>query len=459
MTIRKVVILGAGVSGLVLAWYLKSRYQDEIEITIVEKNENVGGLIRTIEQDGFLFEQGPRSCRPFGAGVETLKLVEELDLQDQVILGDSVSHKRYLWLDQKFQQIPSSIGSFLFSPFLRDGIKALLRDWRAPKGDGCDESIYEFTTRRFGKEIAEKLIDPFVSGIYAGNIYKLSMKSCFSKLFQMEKEYGSIVRGVFKRKKKEEQSPFIKKVQRSSLFSFKEGMCTLTRALAQKVDAQILLSQRATHIQPHPDHVEITLSDGHLLKADHLFFTIPATPLSTLMQPHCPELGGLLQSIPATSLAVVNFGYRKPVLKENGFGYLIPSKENEEILGVVWDSCVFPEQNRDPDETRLTVMVGGDHMSNFGAYSKHDFVDIAQRAIKKHLDIRESPDSIAFHSVNDAIPQYPVGHTKTVEAIEQLLNKKFPRISILGNSYYGVSVNDCIATAKIFSAHSMIVSN
>lgn len=463
-TKKQFVIVGAGISGLSLGWYLKKRFQEEIELTILDSQSRCGGWIETVQHNGFLFEIGPRSCRPYGNGIETLKLIESLGLQNELIFASPEASRRYIFSDQKLSQLPASLWSLAFSPFSTTLIKALWRDWRAKKIEvGIDESIADFATRRLGRNIADMFFDPLVSGIYAGDISKLSMKSCFPILYDWEQNHGSLLGGAFAKRDKSKHadaSAFVQCSQKKGLFSLRKGMESLIAALTEKLCDSIRLSSKVTGIefqggrqleQKRTAHkANILLEDGQAILADHIFMAIPPAALGTLMQPHHPALAQELNAIPSVSVGIVNIGFSQKVLDLKGFGYLIPSKEKEEILGVVWDSCAFPSQNQTASETRLTVMIGEPHLPQSADHSILE--KIALRAIAKHLHILQKPDSISVKIAKKAIPQYHVGHSQRLQSIEEGLLQFPTPISLLGNGFYGVAVNDCIARAQAIAA-------
>jgi oxygen-dependent protoporphyrinogen oxidase len=449
MNKRQLVILGAGISGLSLAWFLQKNYGDQIDVTLLEKSNRVGGWIQTIQKDGFLFELGPHSCRANNLGHSTLELIEELGLQDQVITAHASAHKRFLYTNQRLQALPSSLLSCIFSPLMRGVPAALFRDWRTPCGTGEDEAIYAFISRRFGHEIAEQFMDPLVSGIYAGDIRKLSIQSCFPQLLQWEQKYGNVLHGMFSKKPHANAgSDFIQAVQKHAIFSFKEGMETLPLALANSLGKSVKKSSAVKSLRLFPKQVLVELENGEILQADHLFSTISANSLSQLISQDHPELATKLNTITSTSVAVVNLGYHQNVLKQQGFGHLVPSKEGEDVLGVIWDSSVFPQQNSNQSQTRLTVMLGGAHKPHLCLESENQIYERAVKAVKKHLNISLSPDVYHVSIARDAIPQYEVGHQARVSGIMQELQRGFPRLTCLGSSYHGVSINDCIAHAR-----------
>ncbi len=441
---QRIIVIGAGITGLATAWYLKKRFGGEAQVTVLEQSHRAGGWIQTSFREGFLFEQGPRSCRPKGKGFYTLKLIEELGLQDEVIPGSPQAHRRYLYRGGQLRQM--GLFSLLFSPGV---LKACLNDWRAPKGDGHDESIYEFASRRFSPAIAEEYFDPLCSGIYAGDIRKLSLKSCFPFLHQWEQEHGSVIKGslAHRPQKLDGVSDFIKKMQQSALFSFKKGMQTLTDALAAQLDIEYNASiKRICFDLPT---VSVKTLDGKKWECDYLISALPGRKLAPLLP--FPEVSALLESIPSVSLAVVNLGYRRQLLKKQGFGYLIPSKEKQNNLGVVWDSCIFPEQNR-PDETRLTVMIGGE-------MKDEEILRVALDSVSKQMNIKHLPDSYEIKLAKYAIPQYLLNHTENILKIEgELASRKLP-FSLLGSSLYGVAINDCIAKAYHFVQATSLQKN
>jgi protoporphyrinogen/coproporphyrinogen III oxidase len=448
---KHIVILGAGISGLSLAWFLKKRMGKKISVTLLEKSMRAGGWIHTIESRGFLFEQGPRSCRSQGTGIETLKLIEELGLQQQVIVADSAARKRFLYHDQKLKPLPRGPLSFLLSPLTRGFLKTLWREWRVPPSSASDETIYDFVVRRLSPEIAEKLIDPLTSGIYAGDIRHLSIRSCYPMLYNLEQEEGSLLKGMLKkaRQKEEPQSPFIKAIRKHSLFSLKQGMETLTRELAKRLEYDILLNCEVKALHFFDDAIEVEADHGRIFRADHVFAALPAQALAPLIRPHHEVLHEKIDEITHTSVAVVNLGWKDNVLKHKGFGYLIPSNQREEIMGVVWDSSVFPQHNQQPEETRLTVMIGGAHMSNFASYTEQDFIDKALEAMSRHLQIDQKPDTISFKRAQNAIPQYHLGHADRVDWIHKQLPLLSHRMTLIGSSWHGVSINDCIAQSRL----------
>jgi oxygen-dependent protoporphyrinogen oxidase len=448
------VILGAGISGLSLAWFLRKRYGDSIQLTIIESSLRPGGWIESRHQDGFLFEQGPRSCRPYGNGVETLRLIEDLGLQSQVIHASKAAYRRYLFLNGSLKALPTGPFSLFYNRFTPALLKAFWKDWRAPKGNG-DETIAQFAERRLGKHAAELFFDPLIAGIYAGDMKKLSIVSCFPKLWEWEQQHGSLLKGAFSRGSQKEQnySPWVADTKKKGLFTLQDGMETLTTTLGNHFQKNLRLGQKAIGLSFHSGKALVSLSDESSIAADHLYSTITPSALAALLTPSSPVLACLIGSIPSVSVGLVNIGYDKLLLPHSGFGHLIPSKEQEDILGMVWDSSAFPSQNRHPEQTRLTVMIGHSHLPTEVSEREHILKNTALRAVEKQLKIFQNPTSISVKIAHQAIPQYYVGHEERLKHIENELNKLPAPVSLLGNGFYGVAVNDCIARARIISEY------
>lgn len=446
----RVVIAGAGISGLALGWYLKKALGGAIDLTILDGSSRSGGWIRTDFDKGFLFEAGPRSCRTKGAGRATLELVESLGLQEEVIVASEAAKRRYIYYKGKLQPLPDGIVSFLASPLMKGMVRALWRDWRAERGSGEDETVADFFGRRLGVPITERLIDPLVSGIFAGDIGSLSVRSCFPDIYRKEQEHGSLILGMLKGKKKNEPaSPFVEQMSRSPIFSFKNGMETLIYALQADLKEHIRLSDKAAEILQAGDGLNVITDKGESYPADRIYLALPAHAASELVRGISREASGLMSAIPSASVAVVNMGWNTRMLDREGFGYLIPRSEKEDILGVVWDSSAFPQQNAHPGQTRLTVMLGGICHPDMCSQPSEYLTETALKAVRNHLGISIPPESVRVTVAHEAIPQYMVGHSDKVDKIEKALEKDFrSRVCLVGSPWRGVAVNECILDAN-----------
>jgi oxygen-dependent protoporphyrinogen oxidase len=449
---KKIVIIGAGISGLALGLELKKLGCRDAELTILEREQRPGGYLHTLQVAGMLFEQGPRSFRPEGNGRATLELVEELGLQEQLLFAAPEAYQRYIYTDKKLRPVPTSWSTFWHSPYRPMLLKALWRDlWTSRRNaHDSEESILEFAERRLGKDSAEQLFDPMVSGIYGGDIGKLSMKACFPALYDWEQQHGSLWRGALfgRRQQPTHASPLVKSAIEQGLFTFKPGAETLAQAMADKLRPSLRLGCAVNSIDGRGKQAVIALETGEKLSADALFLALPPHRLAPLLRTYHPEIAALCEQIPAATLGIVSLGYRASLLKKQGFGYLIPSGEGKPILGVVWDSSAFPQQNSSPNETRLTVMLGGRHFPNVAQSSPDELIALAREGIADQMGLVAEPDVACAKIATEAIPQYHVGHCTVVEQLEAALRCFSPSVSILGNGFHGIAVNDCIYHAK-----------
>lgn len=334
----KIAIVGGGIQGLTAAWALHKEH----EITLFERKDRLGGWIETIDKKGFLFERGPRGFRPHPA---TLRLCEEIGLKP--ISANTSAKKRYLLLEGKL----CKVSPWMLLPYAPQ----LIREIRCAPKEG-DESIGTFFERRMGRKFTETFIDPLVTGILGGNLWELSLTANFPKLKEWEQIHGSIVRGYMASKKSD-----------STLLSFEGGMGKLVSALTDKLQGKIQI------------HLSREMSD--------------VKGFDRIIYAHATE------AIPHLTMTTVNMGWHSLKLSLEAFGYLIPSKEKEQILGVTFDSAIFPSSN-----TRLCVMIRGEPVNA---------PEIAREALERHLGIKAPPDVVDVHVARNAIPQHLVGQVFT----------------------------------------------
>jgi len=399
---KKVVILGAGISGLAVAWFLKKKYNNRLALTIYEKSARVGGWIRTNQHQGFLFEEGPRGFRPTGKGKATIELIQELGLENELVSASTGARKRYISLGGKLH--PFSLG-FL----LRQGaIGAALHDLFTPATVAEDETIENFICRRFNRQLADTLFDPLTKGIFGGDCRTLSMRSCLPRLWKLEQQKGSVLRGAFR-------ALF---TSHARVHSFKEGMEILPKVLAKKLDIPILFSKKVHSLEE--------------IEADYVISAIPTSSLSPLTHQVDP--------LEYATLSTINFGWNKKVLDRRGYGFLVPSIEQGEILGMSWDSEIFPTHNRG-EQTRICVMIGGN-------LPEEQLYDIAVKSLYLYLKITVEPIACSIHRAQSAIPQYSLYYHQRIENFKKGLPS---RVYAIGNCFDGVGVNECIFNAKKFA--------
>jgi oxygen-dependent protoporphyrinogen oxidase len=439
---KRVIILGAGISGLSTAWYL-NRTGLPLEITILEKSSRAGGWLHTDHTTGFHFEKGPRTFK-VDKCPHTMSLISELNLQKEVIWSEARPHHRYLWHDGELHRFPTNPISFLLSPITKGFVRALFTEWRRPSKAG-DETVWEFALRRFNYDVARLFFDPLVVGIFGGDIRKISVKSCFPTMKSWEEKYGSITKGFiaqFQEKRcQSKYSQDVEGVPLSAIFSFRCGIEQLPQSILNQTPAVIHYNSEAKELFIEQDKITVKTDQG-AYDADFLFCALPVKQTGQLFEKYVPQTSKELLRIHSEGISVINFGYNSNVLPVQGFGYLTPTYAHEDILGVVFDSSVFSEHNRSSNETRLTIK-----LEETGR-SEETYIDAALRGIRRHLGISQIPKAISFKRASLAIPQYGVGHLEKMIEMKNCFRQKLPRCHLVGNYLNGVSVNMCIARAK-----------
>ena len=431
---KAAIILGGGISGLSLAFYLRKNGYTK-EICILEKSVRAGGWLESQMEQGFFFEKGPRTFR-VSRSESLLTLIHDLHLERELLFSSEGVSSKYLFYNQKLQKVPSNPFSFLTSKLTRPLLFSLFREWKTPKNLD-DESIHAFISRRFAPEVADSLFDAITTGIYGSDSKTLSISSCFPMLKKWEREYGSITKGLFLHKKKKSVYPY----KPSHLFTLKSGVSSLINSLEKEAKADIITRQEGKRLA-YKDGRFLVETEDAFYEAEDLFSAVPAPALAKMLYKDHKELSLLLEGIPYTDLSCVHFGYRKKVLPVSGFGYLVPSKEKEDILGVVFDSEVFSQQSSSKMETRLTLMLSDKGLPSEKLYQ------LCAASLHKHLGISEFPDYTSLTECIGAIPKYLVGHQEKINDIQKIFVKEIPKLNILGNYLSGASVNDSIALAR-----------
>ncbi|XP_063172883.1 protoporphyrinogen oxidase [Candoia aspera] len=462
----RVAVLGGGVSGLAACYYL-ARSRLVSKVILLEGSQRLGGWIHsTRTEDGAVFEHGPRGIRPAGiVGRNTLLMVSGLGLEADVlpVPGDHpASRNRYLYVGGALHKLPSGISGIFQTvpPFSKPLVWSGLKELMAPRGTEPDETIHAFVARRFGQETADIAMDCLCRGVFAGDCRALSVRSCFPALFLAERTHGSVIWGMaFARTKK---SPvdcrLIRQAQegRWSQWSLRGGLQSLPEALAsfsRDQGVEIHCNALVKRLERTASGSwQIALQDG-TVEADHMISALPAKALADLLPAAAEPLIRNLLAIQAVSVAVVNLQYENTQLPVTGFGHLVPSFEDCPLLGIVYDSVAFPEQDgRRGSTTRLTVMLGGawftSSLGDPDTVPHTELLSRAQKAVKQHLGISTEPARSIVKVHKACIPQYTLGHWKHIESTAFHLKQQSLPLSLVGASYAGVSVNECIFSAQ-----------
>lgn len=434
---KKICILGAGIAGLTVAYELSKHH----DVVLIEKKKDVGGWIETDDQSAFFFEKGPRTF-PTRRSKALLELALELGLEEELIPTAPNAKKRYLLHQGKLHLAPTNPLSLITSPLTKGLLTHLLfKEWRIPTVHE-DETIWEFAQRRLGNRTADLLFDPLAKGIFGGDAKALSVEACFPFLKELERESGSLIKGMLKGKKRHHRLPSA--LEKSSLFTFRSGVKTLVRALKDQIAGEVALEESVLRLVSAGGKWEV-VTNRRRLSADLLISALPAFETGSLFQSIDAPLSVALRSIPYEGLTLVHVGFEKSVLKKEGFGYLVPSCENQCALGVIFDSSIFPQHNRRHPETRMTLIFPE------GLESVEEAVF---ETLQEHLQIHDRPTFLQISKVSQAIPQYRLGHVEMIRGLKQRLQENFPGCFLVGSYMHGVSVNDCIDRARLVTKHA-----
>ncbi len=444
---KRIAIIGGGISGLSLACLLVSGKPD-LDVAVLEADNRAGGKIWTDKADGFLCEKGPNGF--LDNKPKTLELCSSLGIEP--VRSNENSKKRFLFSDARLKELPVSPPAFLKSDVLSWGGKLrILLELIAKKGPE-DETVAEFIIRRLGKEALDKLIDPMCSGIYAGDPYTMSIKNCFPRIKELEQEYGSLIKALIKirRQKKLErssqagkESSGVSTAPGGTLTSFYNGAQTMSDALSEKLGGRLKLGVSVHGIFKNNGSYRISTSQNDV-DADIVVLASPAYASSAIVKDLDSEMSKALSHIPYPHVSVVCFGYRKDHLTHalNGFGFLVPHTEQRRILGTLWDSSIFP--NRAPEgHVLLRTMIGGARSPEMAAFEDDKLVDIVFKELKPVLGLKSDPELVKIYRWDRAIPQYVLGHSNILGIIDKRL-ERYPGLYLTGNSYRGIGINDCI---------------
>ena len=441
---NRVGIIGGGISGLCVAHRLRKA---GVDLTLFESGTCVGGNIKTEIRDGFLFEHGPNSTM---ASRELLDLIDELGLTDEIARSDPNSKNRYIVRDGKLIALPSGpVGFISTGVFSARSKLGLLKEPFIRTAAAKDESVTAFFERRLGREIVDYAVDPFVSGIYAGDPEKLAIRHAFPRLYELEKTHGSLLKGMlFAPRDKSARLP--KGTPRS--LTFGRGMQTLSDALAGELDGCIRLNTSVLGFRRVDNgQFEIVSSFGAEL-FDAIVICTPAHAAARLVESLDAQTSNQLANIYYPPVAVVFTGFRHDDVRSDpaGFGFLVPDVERRRILGSLWTSSIF--ENRAPAGYHLfTTFIGGSRNPELCGETGNGLLKIAVEELDSILGIDGDPVFTFVKKWEKAIPQYNIGYESVIDVV-QGFEKNNPGIFFCSNYYKGIAVGDCVKNALAAAA-------
>lgn len=458
------LIVGAGISGLSLAHALhrKTNGTSPPEVMVTESQNRVGGNITTGSQGEFLWEEGPNSFAPTP---ELLELAVDVGLKEELILADR-QLPRYVYWNRQLHPVPMSPPALLSSQLLSPTgkLRALvgaLGFVPPPVGshfsrqDG-EETVTQFFDRHLGSEVRRRLVQPFVSGVYAGDPDRLAARSAFARVVDMEARGGGLLAGALLSRKTQKRSapdPRIPKTRPGELGSFRGGLQVLPETLATQLGDRIRLNWTLDRFYPSENQTYIaefsTPEGDRRLEARTLALMTPAHVSARLLKPLQSQMAEALAEIPYPPVACVVLAYPKSALKGDlrGFGNLIPRNQGIRTLGTIWTSSLFP--GRAPEGWQvLSNYIGGATDPEIGEMDEEKIVEAVHRDLRQIFLAEDvSPKVLAVHLWRRAIPQYTLGHQDRLDRIEAGL-RSLPGLYLCSNYIDGVAVGDCVRRSR-----------
>jgi len=479
LLMKPVAIIGAGITGLTAAFYLKRK---GVPVTVYEAGTRAGGVIQSIRKDGFLAEAGPNTILETSSKIA--QLIRDAGLESRRLNSDPKAEARYVVRYRRPIAMPSSQLGIFASELLSAKAKfALLREpFVPPRRDGKEESIAEFVVRRLNREFLDQMIDALVAGIYAGDPHKLSVQHAFPRLAELEARYGSLIKGqMFGARERRRRGEISK--DRAPKFSFDEGLQVLPDALAAQLGDSLKLSAAVTRLTQTSDGWRVTFSEGRVPRVSNSESEIRDSQSSSLRNfeaehgaviycgtahklaeleiiydraalPRSPEIEAAQQRRPTEIFSEIRYppvasvvlGFRREDVAHScqGYGMLIPKIEGFKILGTIFSSALFP--NRAPaGYLTLTSYVGGERYPELATLSPEKLVGLVCEDLCVLLGVKGQP--VFQHCVlyPKAIPQYNLGYGR----FKQLMNEiedKARGLFFAGHFRDGVSLGDSMVS-------------
>jgi oxygen-dependent protoporphyrinogen oxidase len=463
-----IAVIGAGVAGLAAALRIheeNKRRDSPIKFRVFDESLKTGGTIETVKRDGFLIDRGPDSF--ISENKETYGFIKSIGLHDELIGTSEKNRRSFIIFKKKLCPVPE--GFYLIAPVkmlpilasplitIPGKLRMAMELFMPRRSDTGDESVASFVSRRFGKELFEKMAQPMVSGVYSGDPEALSAQTILQRFHVLEEKYGSVIRGLQERTKKR-RDPLEASGPRYSLFlSFRNGMSSLTERMTGLLPEDTV--QRGVSVTEifltSQGEWTIVLEDGKTMKAAQVLIATPAYRAAILLKNIAPGLSEDLSTIQYESVATIQLGYKRNSIghKLNGFGFVAPKFENLPMIGCSFSSVKFA--GRAPsDSSLLRVFVGGAFGRRFLELDDKKLVDCVKKDLNKLLMIKGEPVLTDVARFSKSMPQYRVNHKKLIDYIQQKSND-IQGLYLTGSAYRGVGISSCISDS-ILTADGMI---
>jgi oxygen-dependent protoporphyrinogen oxidase len=460
---KRIAIVGGGISGLAAAFALEERRRDgeSLEYAVYESGPRFGGVLATEQVGGCLVEAGPDSFlteKPWAAD-----LCRRLGIEDQLIGSNDRHRKTYILVKGKLTPLPDGLMfmvptrlapallSTLFSPATK---LRMIREWRfAPRGSRSDESVAALVERHYGAEMVERLADPLLSGVYGGEAAQLSVRAVLPRFLEMESKYGSLGRGMLaahKNKNSAQPAPPI-------FTSLKGGMQQLVEALVEGLPDGILRANSPVQAVQKQGRGWVVSAGYASDEFDSVIVATSATAAVPLFEITCAALAFELKAIPYSSSMTVALGFDQDVRAAlpPGFGFLVPHSEGKRLLAATFVHNKFPHRAPE-DRALIRCFLGGTRDEQVLQIADDEILNIVREELRQILGLNAEPLFTRIYRWKGAMAQYVVGHLERLQRIDDLL-KQWPGLVLAGNAYRGIGVPDCVRSGEAAAQHVLAV--
>jgi oxygen-dependent protoporphyrinogen oxidase len=439
MNSTDVIIIGGGISGLATAYYLKQRGCD---VVVLERQTRAGGNAVSERRAGFLMEHGPSTMNAHVPIANEISLELGLDGQRHE-LGAGIRN-RYMVSKGGLAAIPVGPLGFLTAGYLSPAAKIrMMAEFIIPhRSGGAEESVMGFCERRFGRELAERIMDPMVAGIYGGRAADLSVSAIFPKLTALEQKYGSVILGMIHRRREGGKMPG------SRLFSWADGMATLPRTLVRHLGKRVKTGATVRRITRDGSGFTAHLGAQQSLRAKSVIIATQPHVAVRLLSDIDPQAAAATGRISAPPLAVVFLGFPRQNVAHplDGLGFLTAEAENRNLLGAQFCSTMFP--GRAPDgHVAVSAFFGGVRAPDLARLEKPDLIHLARQEFRDLIGATGEPTVAEVRHWPVGLPQYAIGHNDLLKDIETT-HQRLPGLFLTGNYFSGPSVAACLDLAN-----------
>jgi protoporphyrinogen/coproporphyrinogen III oxidase len=472
---ERIIVIGGGIAGLAAAYFAVKKIQEDgldITVTLLEADDRLGGKILTERVDGYVIEGGPDTflaTKPWG-----LALARALGLEGR--LHGTNPHKKntYVMKGGRLTPLPEGLTMMIptrFSPMLRTSLLSWPQKARMgldfllpPRSLNGEESLGNFISRRLGRAAYERLIEPLMSGIYAGDGDKLSLTATFPYLRDMETKHGGLIKGALAARRqmaaRSNGRSIGKGSSRSIFLTPTTGLAELVERLVSFLElagAEVRTGAAVSRVTRHGQGYQIEMQGGEPIEALGIVLAAPSFAAGAILQDLDANLAAELNSIEYTSTATISMAYLESDLPRSldGYGYVIPRREGRRALACTWTSTKFP--HRAPEgKVLLRVFAGRAGQEDDIPWDDAGLVELARDEVYHTLGITAVPQLVRVFRWDKAMPQYNVGHSARLERIDRSL-EAHPGIALAGNGYRGIGIPDCIHSGEL-AAHQVIES-